>query len=248
MQMTGRIYFDSTNFYYGNPRGSARENMRKPVGVVYGIRNLLDGKVYIGATKDYPTRMKIYRYEAKHPNVTKRTNGIAGALNRDGIENFKFFIIAECTSELEMHSREMYYIKHYNSADPACGYNQHVARKGGVRGKGKTKGKHHTEEWKNNIRLAIIAHSAVSGAFKIYSSASEIANHIGCDRSIITRACRHALAYKNIRYFYADDDRRNEVLLEAESHNRIQKREWKEIANFINSVGVETIESKTFKF
>jgi group I intron endonuclease len=90
----------------------------KPHGVIYKITNLIDGKVYVGQTTQKPSK----RW-CKHKNPYKDNNvPIAKAIKEHGSENFKFEVIAECSSGEEMNELEEKYIIDLNSLVPN-GYN-----------------------------------------------------------------------------------------------------------------------------
>jgi len=91
-------------------------------GVVYKIQNKLDGKPYIGMSKDYKRRWKEHRdglRKDKHPN-----NHLQRAWNRDGEENFKFEIIHDGIPLGDLVDWEMYYITEIFNTYKGFGYNQ----------------------------------------------------------------------------------------------------------------------------
>ena len=80
---------------------------------VYKITNLVNGKVYIGASKD------IERRWCNHRNG--RT-AIAEDLQTFGLDNFKFEVLLECPEDmLAQWERDMICL--YDSDDPEKGYN-----------------------------------------------------------------------------------------------------------------------------
>lgn len=89
---------------------------------IYSITNRINGKVYIGRTKnDVKKRWRAHLIDAKnkkHPDYP---------LYKDILEhgeiNFSFDIIEKSSSEIELADREAYYILHYDTISPR-GYNQ----------------------------------------------------------------------------------------------------------------------------
>lgn len=82
---------------------------------IYKIENLINGKVYIGQSKN------ILRRWQEHKNKYKTLNTkLYLAMREDGIENFDFSIIEICPLEL-LNEKEQYYIDYFNSAND--GYN-----------------------------------------------------------------------------------------------------------------------------
>lgn len=94
---------------------------------VYMIRNVLNGKVYIGESKDIRTRWSKYLWAAKSNreyHETKRP--LSQAFRSDGIENFEFIILESGDAYNDINVRlttEAQYIAKYNSTDPDYGYN-----------------------------------------------------------------------------------------------------------------------------
>ena len=80
---------------------------------VYKITNLVNGKVYIGASKDIERRWSVHR---------RGLTAIAEDLQTFGLENFKFEILLECPETmLAQWERDM--IALYDADDPEKGYN-----------------------------------------------------------------------------------------------------------------------------
>lgn len=90
---------------------------------VYLIRNLVNQKVYVGASKDLKARMSRHRKNLKrnqHNNPTLQEDwNIHGRLNFD-------FSILELTFFDLLIERESYWMKFYNSLDPEKGYNYSI--------------------------------------------------------------------------------------------------------------------------
>lgn len=84
---------------------------------IYKITNLINGKVYIGQTKDIKRRINEHQKQYASSRVSK----IRNAINKYGIQNFKIEILEK---DIENYNeREMYWISYYNSTDNSCGYN-----------------------------------------------------------------------------------------------------------------------------
>lgn len=86
---------------------------------IYMIRNVVNGKVYVGKSFDIEKRWANHRYELNkgiHVN-----NHLQSAWNKYGEGNFEFSIIEEC-SEDELNNREIYWIKTLDTYHN--GYNQ----------------------------------------------------------------------------------------------------------------------------
>lgn len=105
---------------------------------IYIRKNLINGKCYIGQTKNIVVRNYNWKHEKIYGNsiITK---------DRDlyGLDSFELVILKEC-DDSESDKWENYYIKQYNTLFPN-GYN---ITNGGIRGW------HHTEETKHKMSEA----------------------------------------------------------------------------------------------
>lgn len=101
---------------------------RVKVPGIYMIRNKIDGKVYIGQSKDIPNRFKRYKWAV---NTTSTYNDAVRLITRTmreiGIENFEFIILDTGIEYKNAEHRQMMeckYINQYHADDPAYGYNE----------------------------------------------------------------------------------------------------------------------------
>jgi group I intron endonuclease len=83
---------------------------------IYKITNKVNGKVYIGKSKNPEKRWNEHKREARNNGSSHLYN----TMRKIGIENFNFIIIEECGENWQ--EREIYYINKYNSIKPN-GYN-----------------------------------------------------------------------------------------------------------------------------
>ena len=89
---------------------------------IYKYENKLNGKIYIGLSRNIERRYAQHIYDATRLKKNKST-GIDYAINKYGIENFNFEIIELC-DESQLNEKERYWINHYNSYKD--GYNRTV--------------------------------------------------------------------------------------------------------------------------
>lgn len=92
---------------------------------IYAIKCGLNGKVYIGQSKNIKQRISLHKCDLKHgrhPNKLLQED-----YNKYGEDSFSFIILKQlecegfCQSKLD--DFEVYFIKAYNSTDTECGYN-----------------------------------------------------------------------------------------------------------------------------
>lgn len=88
--------------------------------IVYKVTNLLNNKVYIGiTTKSLEHRKKVHLRDSKRMNTY-----FYRAIRKYGEENFMWEIIDYADSIEELHAKEVYYIRLYESFDnKEKGYN-----------------------------------------------------------------------------------------------------------------------------
>ena len=95
---------------------------------IYKITNLVNGKIYVGYTKNsLEERFKAHCYRAS--GHTEVNMPIVKAIRQYGKENFKIELLEESEDDEYIHNeREKYWIDTLNSKDIAIGYN--IARGG----------------------------------------------------------------------------------------------------------------------
>ena len=81
-----------------------------PKSGIYKIVNKLDGKYYVGSTKDFDTRWKEHIYDLDR-NI-HHNNHLQNAWNKYGEQNFIFEVVEECEIE-KLFETEQKYIDNY---------------------------------------------------------------------------------------------------------------------------------------
>jgi group I intron endonuclease len=130
------------------------------MGYVYIIKNLTNGKCYIGQSKqkDVNTRWNSHKSTSK----TKKKNGssaLNAAFRKHGLANFTFNIICVCFDEDRLEY-EKFYIKHFKTVSPK-GYNLTDGGESPIMSKETIAkmiqaniGRKHTDEAKRNMSIA----------------------------------------------------------------------------------------------
>lgn len=191
------------------------------IGYIYKFENRINGKIYIGKTKNIKER--IYQ----HSHVTKNKNTKFGsAIRKYGIDTFDFSVLitihSKSSSNLDiiLNYLEKYFIKRYDSFNN--GYNctlggdgtinfkhsketknklrgrivsEETRRKIGYAHKGKSCHRRFTDKWRNSVieaRSIPIKQFSKDGVFiKQWSSITEAARYYNLPKSCISRVCKN---------------------------------------------------------
>lgn len=89
---------------------------------IYKITNKINGKVYIGQSRDIKQRWRREKSGAFSPGNVDYNCSRSKAFRKYGIENFTFEVIEECSIEA-LNEKEKYWANYYNSYVPN-GYNE----------------------------------------------------------------------------------------------------------------------------
>lgn len=132
-------------------------------GAIYGILNLLNGKIYIGSAVNFKARFRQHKSELrsnKHKN-----NYLQSAWNKYGEEIFEFLVLEIVDNKNDLLDREQTWINLTNCYNDNCGYNilPNARNSLGVKRSDETKlkiskvnkGKVRSDEFKNKISKAV---------------------------------------------------------------------------------------------
>lgn len=88
---------------------------------IYTIKNIINGKEYIGSTRDFKRRKRQHLHglvQKKHFN-----DHLQKAWNKHGGNNFKWELIEAVSNRDLLEDREQYWMDKKNVCDEECGYN-----------------------------------------------------------------------------------------------------------------------------
>lgn len=92
-----------------------------PICGVYKIENLINGKVYVGKSKNIGIRW--YEHKSELNNGSHINSHLQSAWNKYGENNFRFDVIYETIDEDDALKQEEYYIAKYEADNALFGYN-----------------------------------------------------------------------------------------------------------------------------
>ena len=98
-------------------------------GGIYLLRNLSDGKVYIGKSINLEKRLKEHKLSLARGD--HHNNYLQNAWNKYGENSFEIEILFNSDSHEELNEKEIYFIKLYKSNDLNYGYNLTSGGEGG---------------------------------------------------------------------------------------------------------------------
>lgn len=159
---------------------------------IYKITNLINNKKYIGQSIDIEKRWQRHKIEAQKSNPQEI---LYQAIQKYGIDNFKFEVIEECNSE-QLNQREIYWIAYYHTfiKDNKCqGYNM---TKGGNNTAGYLKGK------------PVEQYDLEGNYITFYESAAAASRATGINNSLISACCRGEITHaKMFQWKYLSDNK-----------------------------------------
>jgi len=89
---------------------------------VYKILNTVNGKMYIGRTKDFYKRYYQYVSDVKTRNIDRINRYLEASFHKYGFDKFSFTVLEFCTIE-ECPEKELYWIQELNTTQRNKGYN-----------------------------------------------------------------------------------------------------------------------------
>lgn len=103
--------------------------MIEPKPCIYMLKNVVNGKIYIGKSKNALRRFTQYKSAFKKPRSKYLNSHISRSIKKYGTSNFTFSVI-EYVSEAELADREIHWMKHFRSHERDFGYNLRVDSSG----------------------------------------------------------------------------------------------------------------------
>lgn len=137
----------------------------KNIGYIYKITNLVNGKIYIGQTKQtLNERWREHKVHSKTLNYS-----LYKVMRKYGIDNFKFEEIEKCEIE-KLNEREIFWISFYDSFNKKKGYNLTRGGKGN--------------------KLLNLDEDEIIKSYKEFGTLSKVANKFSCDRTSIQQVLK----------------------------------------------------------
>lgn len=212
---------------------------RKVIAGIYKIRNKLNGKIYIGQSKDILRRFRYYYWGATTNSVyAARYQSITEAIREYGYENFEFSIIASGPQYNDPNTRttsEMWYIKKYKSNDPNIGYNEDIGGDIGVLAP-------RAQSFLERLHRAtpVFLYNTENQELLLYMmGAKAVADDFGCDKAITSHSVNRGDVFSQKYYIiparyndrYAIVKRRESKLEDIRNRENVQPKNIKRAEN-----------------
>lgn len=98
---------------------------------IYLIRNVINGKVYIGASLNIGDRLR-FHIRALRLKLRKSENEhFINSWHKHGEHTFTYIVLEECTKDL-LRSREFFWTNYYGSTNPKLGFNKRMDSENGM--------------------------------------------------------------------------------------------------------------------
>lgn len=98
---------------------------------IYLIRNLMNGKIYIGKSINIYSRMKTHIGKLNMRCIKSENQHLINSWNKYGKDCFSYCVVEETTSD-KLSERELYWINFYHSTDRDKGYNFRIDSSSGM--------------------------------------------------------------------------------------------------------------------
>lgn len=198
---------------------------KKEKSGVYMIQNIINGKVYIGASKDIYNRLCMHKTQLranKHHN-----NHLQTAFNLYGEEVFKFDILEECDEQF-IYSQENYWCNMLNSHNKEFGYNQDST---GPNGKCGVSNETKLKMSRGAEKRAIKSYTVYGDFYKDFSDFYKCGEHFKTAPANIHRKMNILFNKKNL----IDSMLSKYIVVDAKNSIKQVKKYWDDVFNQIKS-------------
>ena len=186
-------------------------SLNEKTPAIYRITNKLNGKVYIGSSKDVTKRFKQWIYtinQAENGDTKLLSNPLVADIVKYGWDNFEFKIIDSSADMMdpEIRSiREVEMIMKYRSISPEFGYNSTMGGESGS-----LKHRKYPSKFKNTKPKSTFVYDIKTDNIYIFLKGTKYVHEFtGCKRTAIPDAIQRGKLIKG-RYFlfYVNTERR----------------------------------------
>ena len=170
---------------------------------IYGIRNIINGMIYIGQSHNIHKRWIQHKYELN--TQIHHNRKLQNAWNKYGENNFLFFVIEKCKQNI-INEKEIFWISYYDSNNRNKGYNLST---GGEYGSTGSVWSNEQKENASNLRnpKKVVQVDIYGNIINTWRSISNASRTLGLSNAVIKRCCEHTGKHcGNYLWFYDDDE------------------------------------------
>lgn len=217
----------------------------KKISCIYKITNNKSGKIYIGQTTNYISRVSDYKNA--HKKKKKGDKYIYSIISSEGSSNFTIEPLELCKPD-ELEMKELEYISLFDSSNPEKGYNilkNHVSNNSEKSRKNKSLSHiglcqtNDTKRKKSNIIIAI-----KDDVLIIAESGKRLGQYFNKSKDYIKNCLRQPSTIEGWNLFYDDFHKRQEIKEKTLLKRSIRNKEYMRLLNILDNAeneGVETI-------
>lgn len=193
---------------------------------IYGIRNIINGKLYVGQSSNIESRWKTHQYDLNHNR--HHNKHLQAAWNSYGEDAFLFFVIEECHVK-DLNGYEMFWIDYYQSR--YLGYNLDLGGEG-------IRGYKHTEEELSKMRQVqkprrVARFDLNMNYIDSWESASMASKALGyMSTSGVKRCCEHDKYKKAYGFRWAYEDEWADGLLDYDYYLSENKNTPRKVSQY----------------
>ena len=201
--------------------------MAKPILCgVYMVRNKLNGKVYIGQSRDIYKRWKQYIWAAQSDRSYEEVGRtLATAMRKEGITNFEFLVLdasEPMKDALTRYECEFNYIVQYNSTDPDYGYNTSAGFEGGL---DYDNPRHWKQDTKTRMKRAkpVFLYDTTDKSCMFYlSGAKGVGEEFGYGKDVMSHTVKRGSLFLNRYYLIPASNKQRKELIEKLRKKKVE--------------------------
>lgn len=215
---------------------------------IYIIRNIIDGKVYIGQTTNFRKRLSDYKNYHKKKINPRTEQPIKRALREYGTDAFTIDVFLLCEPEY-LRIYEDACIEYFKSYDPTKGYNAvrnnskttntELTRKRKSLGHLGLKDSVDTKQKKSNVVIAVKDKTLL-----VCDSGKLFGDYVGVGKDMVKNGLRQPTKVKEYMLYYDDFEKRQDIRKKMLQKKCIRNKEYMVVLNILDKIedeGVETI-------
>lgn len=226
----------------------SRWNIKDKICCVYLLKNTINGKMYVGQTRNLRKRLSHYHTEVQQPGPARL---IIESIRYFGESAFEASVLEECTLD-RIDEVERKWIRELKTLDENFGYNEennnYIYPVSFKELESKAKSLAHMglkadPESKRKRSNKIIAIDPNLKIVILSDSGKLLGDFLGTTKDMIKNCLREPSRYRGIFMFYFDFNKRNEIRNKMYRKRSIRNTEYIKCINLLNDYEFESVET-----